>query len=56
MSRGLFYRCIYYISGPGNISVALLSIEGLRALQLNHLKHLNLCPEDDRGLERHEGE
>ncbi len=32
MSLGLFYRCIYYVSGPGNISVVLLSMEGQRAL------------------------
>ncbi len=28
MSHGLFYQCIYYVSGPGYISVALLSMEG----------------------------
>ncbi len=32
MSHGLFYRCIDYVSGPGNTSVALLSMEGQRAL------------------------
>ncbi len=28
MSHGLFYQCIYYVSGPGNISVVLRSMEG----------------------------
>ncbi len=32
MSHGLFYRCIYYVPGPGNISVVLLSMEGQIAL------------------------
>ncbi len=27
MSHGLFYQCIYYVSGPGKISVVLLSME-----------------------------
>ncbi len=47
MSHELFYRCIYYVSGPGNISVVLLSMEGLRALRFNQ-KHLNLYSEDER--------
>ncbi len=47
MSHGQFYRCIYYISGPGNISVVLLSTEGQRALRL-HQKHLHLCSQDER--------
>ncbi len=49
MSHGLFYRFPCYVSGPGNISVALLSMEGLRALRF-HQKYLNLliCSEDDR--------
>ncbi len=34
-------------SGFGNISVALLSTEGLRALRF-HQKYLNLCSEDQR--------
>ncbi len=38
MSHGLFYRCIYYISGHGNITVALMSMDG----------HLNLCSEDEQ--------
>ncbi len=40
MSHGLFYRCIYYVSGPGNISVVLLSMEGQIALRF-HQKHSN---------------
>ncbi len=32
MSHGLFYQCIDYVSGPGNISVVLLSMEGQIAL------------------------
>ncbi len=47
MSRGLFYRCPYYISGPGNITVPFLSMEGQRALGF-HQKYLNLCSEDER--------
>ncbi len=38
---------IYYVSGPGNISVVLLSMEGLKALGL-YQKYLNLCSEDER--------
>ncbi len=40
------------------LSVALLSMEGLRALGFHH-KYLNLCSEDNKGLtglEQHEGE
>ncbi len=47
MSHGQFYQCIYYVSGPGNISVALLYMEGLRALRF-HQKHLNLYSQDER--------
>ncbi len=47
MSHGLFYQCIYYVSGPGNISVVLLSMEGQIALRF-HQKYLNLCSEDER--------
>ncbi len=43
MSHGLFY-C--YVSGYGNISVALLSMEGQRALGF-HQKYLNFCSEDE---------
>ncbi len=55
MSHGLFYRCIYYVSGPGNISVALLSME-----LSDFIKNIFICVpkmnEGLTGLERHEGE
>ncbi len=35
-----------YVFGPGNISVALLSMEGLIAIRF-HQKHLYLCSEDE---------
>ncbi len=58
MSHGLFYRCIYYVSGPGNISVVLLSMEGQRALRF--IRNILICVlkmnEGLTGLERHEGE
>ncbi len=47
MSHGLFYQCPCYVSGPGNISVALLSMQGQRALRF-HQKYLHLCSEDER--------
>ncbi len=47
MSHGLFYRCPCYVSGTGNIAVALLSMQDLRALRF-HQKYLNLCSEDER--------
>ncbi len=47
LSHGLFYRGSYYVSGPGNISVALLSIQGQKALEF-HQKYPNLCSEDER--------
>ncbi len=34
MSHGLFYRCT---DGSGNISVALLSVHGQKALGFHHL-------------------
>ncbi len=40
MSYGLFYQCPYYVSGPGNVSVVLLSMEGQRALRF-HKKYFN---------------
>ncbi len=46
MSHGLFYRGPYYVSGPGNITVALLSMEGHRALTF-HQKYFNFCSEDE---------
>ncbi len=42
MAPGLFYRCPYYVSGPGNSTVALLSVEGQKALRF-HQKYLSLC-------------
>ncbi len=39
--------CVYYASGPGNISVVLLSMECQLYLRFNQ-KHLNLCFEDER--------
>ncbi len=47
MSHGLFYRRPYFVSGPGNISVALLSMEDQKALGF-HQKYLNLCSEDEQ--------
>ncbi len=47
MSHGLFYRCPYYVSGSGNISVALLSMEGQKALGF-YQKYLHLNSEDER--------
>ncbi len=47
MSHELFYRCPCYVSGPGNITVVLLSMEGQRALRF-HQKYLNLCSEDEQ--------
>ncbi len=40
-------QCIYYISGPENVTVALLSMKGQIALRF-HQKYLNLCSEDER--------
>ncbi len=58
MSNGMFYRCIYYVSGPGNISVVLLSMEDQRALRFH--QNILICVlkmnEGLTGLERHEGE
>ncbi len=58
MSHGLFYRYIYYVSGPGNISVALLSMEDQIALRFH--RNILICVpkmnEGLTGLERHEGE
>ncbi len=55
MSHGLFYRCLCYVSG--SIAVALLSIQGLRALRFDQ-KYLHLCSEDERrsyGFEKTRG-
>ncbi len=43
----VFYLFPCYISGPENITVVLLSMQGQRALRL-HQKHLNLCSEDEQ--------
>ncbi len=56
MSLGLFYQSPYYYSEPGNISDALLSIEGQRALGF-HQNILIYVPKMNKGfagLERHE--
>ncbi len=47
ISHGLFYGCLCYVSGPGNIAVALMSMEGLRALSF-YQKYFNLCSEDEQ--------
>ncbi len=39
---GPFYRYPCYVSGPGNISVALRSMPGQKALGF-HQKYLHLC-------------
>ncbi len=49
MSDGLFYQFSCYVSGPGDITVVLLSMEGQKALGI-HQKYLNLCSEADEGL------
>ncbi len=41
MSHGLFYQCPCYVSGPGNIAVALLSMQGQRALEIQK-ENINL--------------
>ncbi len=59
MSHGLFYQCPCYVSGPGDISVALLSMQGQRA-GLDFIKNILICVpkinEGLMGLEQHEGE
>ncbi len=52
MSHGLFYRCIDYVSGPGNTSVALRSIYFIENIFICVLK----MKEGLTGLERLEGE
>ncbi len=54
MLHGLFYRSPCYVSGHGNISVVLLSMEGLKAVKFKQ-KHLN-SSYGLMGLERHQGE
>ncbi len=55
MSHGQFYRCIYYVSGPGNISVVLLSMERSDFI-INILICVPKMNEGLTGLERHEGD
>ncbi len=52
MSHRLFYRCPYYVSGPGNITVVLLSMEGQRF----HKKMYLFSEDERRRFEWHEGE
>ncbi len=47
-----FYWCPYYVSGPGNISVALLSMGGSESWF--NQTYLNLCSEDERRSYRFE--
>ncbi len=47
MSHGLFYRCPCFVSRTGNITVALPSMQDLRALRFNQ-KCLNLCSNNER--------
>ncbi len=47
MLHGLFYQSPCYVSGHGNFSVVLLSMEGLRVLRFKQ-KHLNLCSDNER--------
>ncbi len=46
MSHGLFNQYSCYVSGSANIAVALLSMQGLRALRF-HQKYI-LCSEDEQ--------
>ncbi len=46
MSHGIFYQFHCYVSGPGNISVVLLSMKGQKALGF-HQTYPNLCSEDE---------
>ncbi len=52
----LFYQCPYYVSG--NISVALLPMQGQRALGFHQKYHICVPKMNEglMGLERHEGE
>ncbi len=52
MSHELFYHCPY-VSGSGNISIALLSVEGFIKNTLIYVPKMN---EGLRCLERNEGE
>ncbi len=53
MSHGLFYGCPYYVSGSGNISITLLSMESQKA-HIFHQKYPICVPkmnEELTGLE-----
>ncbi len=47
MLHGLFYQSPCYVSGHGNFSVVLLSMEGLRVLRFK-LKYINLCSDNEQ--------
>uniref|UniRef100_A0A671L6X8 FUZ/MON1/HPS1 second Longin domain-containing protein n=1 Tax=Sinocyclocheilus anshuiensis TaxID=1608454 RepID=A0A671L6X8_9TELE len=47
LPSSLRHRSPCYVSGLGNISFALLSMQGQTALRF-HQKYLNLCSEDER--------
>ncbi len=52
MSHGGFYRCSYCVSGPGNISVTLLSMKDLSMEDLlDFIKNILICiPKMNKGL------
>ncbi len=51
MSHGVFYRCSYCVSGPGNISVTLLSMKDLSMELLDFIKNILICiPKMNKGL------
>ncbi len=56
MSHGLFYQSPRYVSGPGDISVALLSMQDQRALIKNILIWVPKMNKGLTGLEQYEGE
>ncbi len=47
MLHGLFYQSPCYVSGHGNFSVVLLSMEVLRVLRFK-LKYINLCSDNEQ--------
>ncbi len=49
MSHGLFYRCPCYVSVSGNISGALLSMQGQKSLGF-HQKYIIYLPKMNKGL------
>jgi len=46
MSHGLLWWCLYFLSGQGQYTVHIFSMEEQKALGLN-LKYLKLCFEDE---------